>query len=70
MAGQIDCPAPLPEGPADALLTEMLTLASLKGAGEDQEGQGNPKEFPAPGDIRLIVQGLLSALLPRRRGGR
>ena len=23
MAGQIDCPAPLPEGPADALLTKM-----------------------------------------------
>ena len=27
MAGQIDCPAPLPEGPADALLAKMLTPA-------------------------------------------
>ena len=27
MAGQIDCPAPLPEGPADDLLTKMLTPA-------------------------------------------
>ena len=27
MAGQIDCPAPLPEGPADALLVKMLTSA-------------------------------------------
>ena len=26
-SGQIDCPAPLPEDPADALLTEMLTPA-------------------------------------------
>ena len=30
MAGQIDCPAPLPEGPADALLTKMLTPAPYK----------------------------------------
>ena len=27
MAGQIDCPAPLPEGPADALLAKMFTPA-------------------------------------------
>ena len=26
-AEQIDCPAPLPKDPADALLTEMLLLA-------------------------------------------
>ena len=30
MAGQIDCPAPLPEGPADALLAKMLTPAPYK----------------------------------------
>ena len=30
MAGQIDCPAPLPEGPSNALLTEMLTPAPYK----------------------------------------
>ena len=30
MAGQIDCPAPLLEGPANALLTEMLTPAPYK----------------------------------------
>ena len=29
-AEQIDCPAPLPEGPATALLTEMLVLAPYK----------------------------------------
>ena len=28
--GQINCPAPLPEDTADALLTEMLTLAPYK----------------------------------------
>ena len=28
MAGQIDYPAPLPEGPADALLAKMLTPAT------------------------------------------
>ena len=30
-AKQIDCPAPLPEGPADALLTKMLVPATYKG---------------------------------------
>ena len=29
-AEQIDCPAPLPEGPADALLMEMLVPAPYK----------------------------------------
>ena len=29
-AEQIDCPAPLPEDPADALLTEMLVPAPYK----------------------------------------
>ena len=52
MAGQIDCPAPLPEGPADALLAKMLT----QGAGEDQEGQGSSKEFPTPGVVGLTVR--------------
>ena len=30
IAEQIDCPAPLPEGPVDALLTEMLVPAPYK----------------------------------------
>ena len=30
MTGQIDCPAPLPEGPTDALLAKMLTPAPYK----------------------------------------
>ena len=30
IAERIDCPAPLPEGPADALLTEMLVPAPYK----------------------------------------
>ena len=30
IAEWIDCPAPLPEGPADALLTEMLVPAPYK----------------------------------------
>ena len=29
-SGQINCPAPLPEDTADALVTEMLTLAPYK----------------------------------------
>ena len=38
-----------PDGDADS--------DSLQGAGQDQEeGQGNPKEFPAPGGIGLIVR--------------
>ena len=48
MAGQIDCPAPLPDGDADS--------GSLQGAREDQEGQGNPKEFLTPGVIGLTVR--------------
>ena len=37
-----------PDGDADS--------GSLQGAGEDQEeGQGNPKEFPVPGGIGLLV---------------
>ena len=30
IAEQVYCPAPLPEGPADALLTEMLVPVSYK----------------------------------------
>ena len=30
MAVQLDCPAPLPEGPADALPAKMLTPAPYK----------------------------------------
>ena len=37
-----------PDGDADS--------GSLQGAGEDPEGQGNLKEFPAPGVIGLIVR--------------
>ena len=56
MAGQINCPAPLPEGPVDALSGEDADSGPLYGAGEDQEGQGNPKEFPTPGVVRLTVR--------------
>ena len=33
---------------------EDVDSGPLYGAGEDQEGQGNPKEFPAPSVIVLI----------------
>ena len=44
---------------------------TLCGAGEEgqEEGHGNSKKFPAPGDIGLIVRWLRGGLLPRRRGG-
>ena len=40
MAGQIDCPAPLPEGPADALLAKMLTSAPYTVAEMTKKAKG------------------------------
>ena len=43
MAGQIDCPAPLPEGPADALLAKMLTPAHYKVPEKTKTAKGTQK---------------------------
>ena len=43
MAGQIDCSAPLPEGPTDALLAKMLTLAPYKVPEKTQKAKGARK---------------------------
>ena len=43
MAGQIDCPAPLPEGPADALLVKLLTLAPYKVPEKTKKAKGTRK---------------------------
>ena len=43
MAGQIDCPAPLPEGPTDALLTKMLTSAPYKVSEKTKKAKGTRK---------------------------
>ena len=43
MAGQIECPAPLPEGPANALLTEMLTPAPYKVPEKTKKAKGTRK---------------------------
>ena len=43
MAGQIDCPAPLPEGPADTLLTKMLTPAPYKVPEKTKKAKGTRK---------------------------
>ena len=43
MAGQIDCPAPLPEGPADALLAKMLTPAPYKVLEKIKKAKGTRK---------------------------
>ena len=43
MAGQIDCPAPLPEDPADALLAKMLTLAPYKVPEKTKKAKGARK---------------------------
>ena len=43
MAGQIDCPAPLPEGLADALLTKMLTPAPYKVPEKTKKAKGTRK---------------------------
>ena len=43
MAGQIDCPDPLPEGPADALLAKMLTLAPYKVPEKTKKSKGARK---------------------------
>ena len=43
MAGQIDCPAPLPEGPADALLAKMLTPAPYKVPKKTKKVKGTQK---------------------------
>ena len=68
---QIDCPAPLPEDLADALLTEMLVPAPYEVPGKKakKKATGTPKGSPAQGYIGLIVRKLRGALLPRKRGG-
>ena len=43
MAGQLDCPAPLLEDPADALLTEMLTPAPYKVPEKTKKAKGTRK---------------------------
>ena len=43
MAGQIDCPAPLPEGPADALLAKMLTPAPYTVSEKTKKAKGTLK---------------------------
>ena len=43
MAGQIDCPAPLPEGPADALLAKMLTPAPYTVPEKTKKDKGTRK---------------------------
>ena len=43
MAGQIDCPAPLLEGPADALLAKMLTPAPYKVPEKTKKAKGARK---------------------------
>ena len=43
MAGQIDCPTPLPEGPADALLAKMLTPAPYKVPEKTKKAKGTRK---------------------------
>ena len=43
MSGQIDCPAPLPEDTAGALLTEMLTPAPYKVPKKTKKAKGTRK---------------------------
>ena len=43
MDGHIDCPAPLPEGPADALLAKMLTPAPYKVPDKTKKAKGTRK---------------------------
>ena len=43
MAGQIDCPAPLTEGPTEALLTKMLTPAPYKVPEKTKKAKGTRK---------------------------
>ena len=43
MAGQFDCPAPLPEGPSNAFLTEMLTPAPYKVPEKTKKAKGTRK---------------------------
>ena len=41
--GQINCPTPLPEDTADALLMEMLTPAPYKVPEKNKEAKGTQK---------------------------
>ena len=43
MAGQIDCPAPLPEGPVDDLLGKMLTPAPYTVPEKTKKAKGTRK---------------------------
>ena len=43
MAGQIECPTPLPAGPADALLAKMLTPAPYTVPEKTKKAKGTRK---------------------------
>ena len=67
MAGQIGCPAPLPEGPADALLAQMLTPAPYKVPEKTKKAKGARKSSrrQASSDHRLMT--LRRTLPPKTR---
>ena len=46
MAGQIACPAPLPEGPVDALLAKLLTPAPYTVPEKTKKAKGTRKSSP------------------------
>ena len=61
------CPAPLPEDPASALLTRMLTPTPYQVSAEGGES-GEPKGDARPEDDSDAVFGETETLLPRGKG--
>ena len=61
------CPAPLPEDPASALLTRMLTPTPYRVSAEGGES-GEPKGDARPEDDSDAMFGETETLLPRGKG--
>ena len=55
MAGQIDCLASLPEGPADGLLAKMLTPAPYKVPEKTKKAKGTRKSSQCPLSLLCIT---------------
>ena len=62
MFEQINCPAPLPEGPTDARLAKLLVLATY--VVPEKKAKKKATECPAPGGVGFIIRRLQGALLP------
>ena len=72
MAKPINCPAPLPEDPAPALLVKLLTPAPYvvpEKKAKKKKTTGTQKSTRNVVFVGLIIRRVRDALLPRKQGG-